>query len=222
MKGIYAVIALAATVVALALPVTATAGIVRDSGPAPNPCSVEPRACAPGHADHLVGDVHPVTPQEALAAMRKAGARVEIMDGMTPEQAVGLDPSGPATTNVVESGGGGSGAYGDFRGCWSAPPWVSWGMYPYQQTLGAWVSWCARQYAITYWSASSWESTSLCTTGSNDVFKLWGGKGYAVTDVRVYGNFACGIPKVGGWSTFHYFDFLFDYWGNNWFDYISG
>jgi len=147
------------------------------------------------------GQVQPITPQEALSAASEPGAQVEVADGLTLKQAVGLETTAPARSTSADV------AFAVVS-CWSWAPWVQWGTWPYQQRVTNNFHWCA-VYGdhITSWSEHVALSATLCGYSDAYGYRQVGGAGYGVVRVRAGGNFSC--PTAVPWVTYHY---------NRWFD----
>jgi hypothetical protein len=140
--------------------------------------------------------VRVVTPDEALAAASQPGADVDLLPGITPQQATGLSPT-PATSHASETEGG------DTTGstCWFASVWGEWGIYPYQQRVTDNTYWCGRGGILTYRDTYATLGSSLCTHDNGYDFRIGGAVGNFYVLLQVGGSFSCGLPWIGGYNT---------------------
>ncbi|HVI19837.1 MAG TPA: hypothetical protein VM712_15780 [Gaiellales bacterium] len=140
------------------------------------------------------GAVTSITPAQAYGAANDSATITQVDDGLTLQQAVGLQ-----SMSVVAS----APVY-----CWRWVPSVQWGTWPYQQKVHNDVSWCAAYGDhITSWSTHVTLGASLCDPSGPYGYKQVGGVGDGVVRLRAGGYFAC--PTTIPWITYHY---------NRWFD----
>lgn len=140
------------------------------------------------------GAVTSITSAQAYAEATDAATTSQVDDGLTLQQAVGLQ-----SMSVVAS----APVY-----CWRWVPSVQWGTWPYQQKVNNDVSWCAAYGDhITSWSTHVTLGALLCNPTGPYGYKQVGGVGAGVVRLRAGGYFAC--PTTIPWITYHY---------NRWFD----
>jgi hypothetical protein len=141
------------------------------------------------------GTVHAITPGEAYALSQQPGAVTEIIAGLTPAQAFGLDGPAPVKASPLAA----DATVGQYI-CWSDyqyPPHVTWGTYPLQQTVYDHQSWCA-YYGRYITSRTQYVSlgSTFCSHHDPYGYRLSGGVGYSWVSTRAGGSFGCptGLP----------------------------
>jgi hypothetical protein len=134
-----------------------------------------------------------ISPREAYDLSQQPGAVTEILAGLTPAQAFGLDGGGPNSPLAADA------TVGQYI-CWSDyqyPPHVTWGTYPLQQTVYDHQSWCA-YYGRYITSRTQYVSlgSTFCSHHDPYGYRLSGGVGYSRVSTRAGGSFGCptGLP----------------------------
>jgi hypothetical protein len=145
-----------------------------------------------------------ITPMQAYQAASERGATVEVADGLSLEQAVGLAATASTTAPLAAAPRASTASVA----CWRWAPWVRWGTWPWHQKVVNDFSWCA-VYGdhITSWSSHVSLDAYLCGYSGAYGYKQVGGAGYGVVRHRAGGYFSCASPYP--FITYHY---------NRWFD----
>lgn len=134
-----------------------------------------------------------VSGQTALDASRLPGADTEIESDLSADAAVGI--TGLGGGNVISA---------TRPICWAVAGWHQWGTWPYQQKITDTTYWCAVYGShITYRSASTTTSGTLCETNWRQTQLIGGGVGQGFTyfTLRSSAGFSC--PTVIPWITIH-------------------
>ena len=87
------------------------------------------------------------------------------------------------------------------QSCWNGQQGITWGYWPYYQTVYDNTSWCAYYGGvITYRSTNPTHSSYLCGGSGDYTFRISGGAGYSYVAYQVGAYFSCqtDIP----WITF--------------------
>ena len=158
--------------------------------------------------------VQQITPSQAYALSQQPGAVTEVAAGLTLAQAFGLSSQAASSETSSLAPDATAGQYI----CWSDyqyPPHVTWGTYPFQQTVYDHQSWCA-YYGRYITSRTQYVSlgSTFCSHHDPYGYKLSGGVGYSWVTTRAGGAFGCptGVP----WLTFNHddsFDMARNAWG---------
>jgi hypothetical protein len=181
----------------LALLLTATAAILGSTGLA---AAADPTPLPPDQAQALAtaagtsgSTTSPVSGQTALNASALPGADTSIESGISPQAAVGLAPL--TEGNIISA----------MRPvCWANSAWHQWGTWPYQQRITNTAYWCAVYGShITYRSASTTTSGTLCDTSWRQTQLISGGvgRGFTYFTLRSSAGFSC--PTIIPWITIH-------------------
>lgn len=130
--------------------------------------------------------------QTVLDASALPGADTTIESDLTPQEAVGLTPSGGLVLGVSRPV------------CWANAAWHQWGTWPYQQRITDTTYWCAVYGShITYRAAVTTASGTLCGVQWRTMALIAGGVGRAFPSFtnRASASFAC--PTIIPWITIH-------------------
>lgn len=141
-----------------------------------------------------IGVLRRATGDEALAAARIPGAMTEVAPGLTPRQAVGLDPVRRLARRLSTTD------------CWNAGDGVTWDYWPYDRHLNDSTYWCGNGGVITYRSSHASQSQNLCSPQGTYGYKIVGGAGETYVAWREGGNWAC--PSAFPWITFYPNDWM--------------
>ena len=134
-----------------------------------------------------------VSGQTALNASTLPGAATSVESGVSAQAAVGLAPLSEG--NVLSA---------SRPVCWANAAWHQWGTWPYQQRITNTAYWCAVYGShITYRSASTTTSGTLCATNWRQTQLIGGGvgRGFTYFTLRSSAGFSC--PTVIPWITIH-------------------
>lgn len=131
--------------------------------------------------------------QTALNASALPGAQTSVESGVSAQAAVGIVP---LTENNILSA--------SRPVCWANAAWHQWGTWPYQQRIINTAYWCAVYGShITYRSASTTTSGTLCETNWRQTQLIGGGvgPGYTYFTLRSSAGFSC--PTIIPWIVIH-------------------
>jgi len=174
---------------------TAVLGSARPSAAA-DPTPLPPdqaQALATAPTDTTGSTTSVVDGQTALNASTLPGSQTSIESGVSAQAAVGLVPL--TEGNIVSA----------MRPvCWANLAWHQWGTWPYQQRITNTAYWCAVYGShITYRSASTTTSGTLCATNWRQTQLIGGGVGPGFTyfTLRSSAGFSC--PTIIPWITIH-------------------
>lgn len=129
-----------------------------------------------------------------LAAAALPGANTAVETGLTPEQAVGLEPAPSEDAFGVQLP----------KGCWANAVWHRWGTWPYQQKVTDTTYWCAVLGShITLRTSTTTASGTLCSPSLPAAQLIAGGvgKGFTYFTMRASAVFSC--ATVIPWITIH-------------------
>jgi hypothetical protein len=155
----------------------------------------------PGESSVGTSAPTPVSPLEALAAASLPGAQTEIAAGLTPAQAVGLEPIGTTkgTAGLVTTLGVPAG-----DPCWTAAMYHGWGTYPLNPRIWEDRTWCATYVGgkISYRTTHVHGETTLCSWSNAYTYRVSGGTGYTWVEARDGMTFEC--PTTIPYITTHW------------------
>ena len=161
------------------------------AGPTPlSPDQAQALATAPGTSGSTTSVV---SGQTALNASAVAGSMTSVETGVSAQAAVGIAPL--VEGNILTA---------SRPVCWANSAWHQWGTWPYQQRVTNTAYWCAVYGShITYRSASTTTSGTLCETNWRQTQLIGGGvgKGFTYFTLRSSAGFSC--PTVIPWITIH-------------------
>lgn len=183
--------ALLAVLPAAMTAVLVSAGLASAADPTPlPPDQAQALATAP---DTSGSTTSAVDGQSVLNAAALPGADTSIESGVSAQAAVGLAPL--TEGNIVSP----------MRPvCWANAAWHQWGTWPYQQRITNTAYWCAVYGShITFRSASTTTSGTLCETNWRQIQLIGGGvgRGFTYFTMRSSAGFSC--PTVIPWITIH-------------------
>jgi hypothetical protein len=154
-------------------------------------------ANTPGESSVGTSAPTPVTPLEALAAASLPGAQTEVAAGLTPAQAVGLQPIG-----TTKGASGFVTALGVPAGdpCWTAAMSHGWGTFPMNQRIWEDRTWCATFVGgkISYRTTHIHGETTFCSWDNPYTYRVSGGTGFTWIAARDGMTFTCptNIPWI--------------------------
>jgi hypothetical protein len=131
--------------------------------------------------------------QTALNASALPGAQTAVETGVSAQAAVGLAPL--TEGNIISA---------SRPVCWANAAWHQWGTWPYQQRIINTAYWCAVYGShITYRSASTTTSGTLCETNWRQTQLISGGvgRGFTYFTLRSSAGFSC--QTIVPWITIH-------------------
>lgn len=184
--------ALLALVLAAMSALLGSAALAAAADPSPLPPD-QAQALATAPTDTSGSTTSVVDGQTALNASSLPGASTSIESGVSAQAAVGLAPL--TEGNIISA---------SRPVCWANAAWHQWGTWPYQQRITNTAYWCAVYGShITYRSASTTTSGTLCETNWRQTQLISGGvgRGFTYFTLRSSAGFSC--QTIVPWITIH-------------------